>query len=225
MSFVQISITLGQYKQNKKTLMRTEYVRYTLAIPFRISYNILYSTTQGENMSNSINTMNEQIFALYPTINKSLSIKTQDADLAHDLTMDTLSKAIDKQAQFDADKSKLITWVQRIAFTTLTDYFRSYGIKNVVSGIESDTMELLAGGYDVDYDGVSVDSDDFWGAVESITNVKEYGCLVRRYRDDMSYTDIAQDMGIPKGSVMSALSNGKKKLRESNSFGTLFAQV
>ena len=181
--------------------------------------NSINTTNQGNN------TMNEQIFELYPVINKSLSIKTQDADLAHDLTMDTLSKAIDKQAQFDADKSKLITWVQRIAFTTLTDYFCSYGIKNVVSGIESDTMELLAGGYDVDYDGVSVDSDDFWGAVESITNTKEYGCLVRRYRDDMSYTDIAADMGIPKGSVMSSLSNGKKKLRESNSFGTLFAQV
>ena len=176
------------------------------------------TTTQGT-------TMNDQIFALYPVINKRLSIQTQNPDLAHDLTMDTLSKAIDKQAQFDATKSKLTTWVQRIAFTTLTDYFRSYGVKNVVSGIESDTMELLAGGYDVDYDGVSVDSGDFWGAVVSIVNAKEYGCLVRRYRDDMSYTDIAADMGIPKGSVMSALSNGKRKLRESNSFGTLFAQV
>ena len=176
---------------------------------------------------NSINTqgttMNDAIFALYPTINKRLSIQTQNADLAHDLTMDTLTKAIDRQAQYDADKSKLITWVQRIAFTTLTDYFRSYGTKNVVSGIESDTMELLAGGYDVDYGDVSVDSTDFWGTIESITNTKEYGCLVRRYRDDMSYTDIAADMGIPKGSVMSALSNGKRKLKDSNSFKGLFA--
>ena len=179
--------------------------------------NSINTTNQGNN------TMNDAIFALYPTINKSLSIKTQDADLAHDLTMDTLSKAIDKQAQFDADKSKLITWVQRIAFTTLTDYFRSYGIKNVVSGIESDTMELLAGGYDVDYGEVSVPATDFWASVLALTNAKEGGCLVRRYRDDMSYTEIAEDMGIPKGSVMSALSNGKRKLRESNSFKGLFA--
>ena len=183
------------------------------------------STTLNSTTTQGNNTMNEQIFALYPLINKSLSIKTQNADLAHDLTMDTLAKAIDKQAQFDATKSKLTTWVQRIAFTTLTDYFRSYGVKNVVSGVESDTMELLAGGYDVDYDGVSVDSDDFWETVQSIVNAKEGGCLVRRYRDDMSYTEIAEDMGIPKGSVMSALSNGKRKLRESGSFGSLFAQV
>ena len=183
------------------------------------------STTFNSTINTQGTTMNDQIFALYPVINKRLSIQTQNPDLAHDLTMDTLSKAIDKQAQFDSTKSKLTTWVQRIAFTTLTDYFRSYGVKNVVSGVESDTMELLAGGYDVDYDGVTVDSGDFWGTIESITNTKEYGCLVRFYRDDMSYTDIAADMGIPKGSVMSALSNGKRKLRESNSFGTLFSQV
>ena len=183
------------------------------------------STTFNSATTQGTTTMNEKIFALYPVINKRLSIQTQNPDLAHDLTMDTLSKAIDKQAQFDATKSKLTTWVQRIAFTTLTDYFRSYGVKNVVSGIESDTMELLAGGYDVDYDGVSVDSGDFWETVLSITNAKEGGCLVRRYRDDMSYADIAADMGIPKGSVMSALSNGKRKLRDSNLFGTLFAQV
>ncbi len=181
------------------------------------------STTQNSTTTQG-NTMNDAIFALYPTINKSLSIKTQNPDLAHDLTMDTLTKAIDKQGQYDSDKSKLITWVQRIAFTTLTDYFRSYGVKNVVSAIDADTMELLAGGYDVDYGDVSVDSADFWGTIESITNTKEYGCLVRRFRDDMSYTDIAEDMGIPKGSVMSALSNGKKKLRESNAFNGLFGK-
>ena len=175
---------------------------------------------------NSTNTqdtfMTEEIYALYNIIHTTLLVKTQDKDLAHDLTMDTICKAIDKQDQYDENKSALRTWVQRIAFTTLTDYFRSYGVKNVVSGIESETMELMAGGYDVDYGEVSVDSGDFWDTVLSITNAKEGGCLVRRYRDDMSYADIAVDMGIPKGSVMSALSNGKRKLRESNSFVGMF---
>ena len=180
------------------------------------------STTQNSINNTQDTFMTEEIYALYNVIHTTLLVKTQDKDLAHDLTMDTICKAIDKQSQYDENKSALRTWVQRIAFTTLTDYFRSYGIKNVVSGIESETMELMAGGYDVDYDGVSVDSGDFWGTIESITNGKEYGCLVRRYRDDMSYTDIAEDMGIPKGSVMSALSNGKKKLRESNSFVGMF---
>ena len=175
------------------------------------------------NSTNTMDTfMTEEIYALYNIIHTTLLVKTQDKDLAHDLTMDTICKAIDKQDQYDENKSALRTWVQRIAFTTLTDYFRSYGVKNVVSGIESETMELMAGGYDVDYGEVSVDSGDFWDTVLSITNAKEGGCLVRRYRDDMSYADIAADMGIPKGSVMSALSNGKRKLRESNSFVGMF---
>ena len=175
------------------------------------------------NSTNTMDTfMTEEIYALYNIIHTTLLVKTQDKDLAHDLTMDTICKAIDKQDQYDENKSALRTWVQRIAFTTLTDYFRSYGVKNVVSGIESETMELMAGGYDVDYGEVSVDSGDFWDTVLSITNAKEGGCLVRRYRDDMSYADIAVDMGIPKGSVMSALSNGKRKLRESNSFVGMF---
>lgn len=176
------------------------------------------------NSTNTMDTfMTEEIYALYNIIHTTLLVKTQDKDLAHDLTMDTICKAIDKQDQYDENKSALRTWVQRIAFTTLTDYFRQYGIKNVVSGIDSETLELMAGGYDVDYDGVSVDSGDFWATIESITNDKEYNCLVRRYRDDMSYADIAADMGIPKGSVMSALSNGKRKLKESNSFVGMFS--
>lgn len=182
------------------------------------------NSTTTFNTTNTMDTfMTEEIYALYNVIHTTLLVKTQDKDLAHDLTMDTICKAIDKQDQYDENKSALRTWVQRIAFTTLTDYFRSYGTKNVVSGIESETIELMAGGYDVDYDGVSVEASDFWATVESITNDKEYGCLVRRFRDDMSYADIAQDMGIPKGSVMSALSNGKHKLRKSNTFIGMFS--
>ena len=174
---------------------------------------------------NSTNTqdtfMTEEIYALYNIIHTTLLVKTQDKDLAHDLTMDTICKAIDKQDQYDENKSALRTWVQRIAFTTLTDYFRSYGVKNVVSGIESETMELMAGGYDVDYGEVSVDSGDF-GIQYYLSPTQKRVVAVRRYRDDMSYADIAVDMGIPKGSVMSALSNGKRKLRESNSFVGMF---
>ena len=181
------------------------------------------NSTTTFNTTNTQDTfMTEEIYALYNVIHTTLLVKTQDKDLAHDLTMDTICKAIDKQDQYDENKSALRTWVQRIAFTTLTDYFRSYGVKNVVSGIESETMELMAGGYDVDFDGVSVDSNDFWETVQSVVNAKEGGCLVRRYRDDMSYAEIAEDMGIPKGSVMSALSNGKNKLRKSNTFVDLF---
>jgi len=210
-----------------------------VAIPIYIGYNYsIRNTNKGYLMSNlsnsqsqsnnSINgsntmTINNEIFAVYPQVSKSLSFRLRgNSDLAHDITMDAIAKAIKNQDKFDADKGNLKTWVSSIAYRTLTDYYRSHAVSKTSSGYDNATLDLMAGGYEVDYGDVSVDSVDFWGTIEGLTNAKEYGCLVRRFRDDMSYTDIAQDMGIPKGSVMSALSNGKKKLRESSTFSHMF---
>lgn len=180
-------------------------------------------SSNNPQSNNGSNKMNNEIFALYPQLVKTLTIRLNgNASLAHDITMDALEKAINKQSSYNSEKAGLRTWVQSIAYRTLTDYYRSHAVSKTSSGYDNATFELMAGGYDVDYGDVSVDSVDFWGTIETLTNTKEYGCLVRRFRDDMSYTDIAEDMGIPKGSVMSALSNGKKKLRESNSFKGLF---
>lgn len=185
------------------------------------------STSQSSistNNSNGSNTMlNNQIFSVYEPVVKTMTFRLRgDKDLAHDITMDAIEKAIRKQDKYDSERANLVTWVSRIANHTLLDYYRSHAVSKTTSGYDNATLELMAGGYDVDYGDVSVDAVDFWGTIETLTNDKEYGCLVRRFRDDMSYTDIAADMGIPKGSVMSALSNGKKKLRESNSFKGLF---
>lgn len=184
------------------------------------------STTQNSTINTQgNNTMNNEIFALYPALLKTLTIRLNgDSSLAHDIVMDSIEKAIDKQDTYCADKSGLRTWVQSIAYRTLTDYYRSHAVSKTSGGYDNATLDAMAGGYEVDYDGVSVDATDFWAGVLALTNAKEGGCLVRRYRDDMSYTDIAADMGIPKGSVMSALSNGKRKLRESATFKGLFAQ-
>ena len=169
--------------------------------------------------------MNFAIFALYPARLKTLTIRLNgDSSRAHDIVMDSIEKAIDKKDTYCADKSGLRTWVQSIAYRTLTDYYRSHAVSKTSGGYDNATLDAMAGGYDVDYDGVSVDATDFWAGVLALTNAKEGGCLVRRYRDDMSYTEIAADMGIPKGSVMSALSNGKRKLRESSTFKGLFSQ-
>ena len=182
------------------------------------------SSNSQSQPNNGSNKMNNQIFAVYPQIKKSLTYRLRgNSELAHDVTMDAIAKAIKFQDKFNSDKASLKTWVQSIAYRTLTDYYRSHAVSKTSSGYDNGTFELLAGGYDVDYDGVLVGAVDFWGTIETLTNQKEYGCLVRRFRDDMSYTDIAEDMGIPKGSVMSALSNGKRKLRESNSFKGMFA--
>tara|TARA_R110000868_G_scaffold225958_8_gene478303 strand:- start:2171 stop:2722 length:552 start_codon:yes stop_codon:yes gene_type:complete len=178
---------------------------------------------QNSNNIQGSTMLNNQIFSVYEPVVKTMTFRLRgDKDLAHDITMDAIEKAIRKQDKYDSERANLVTWVSKIANRTLLDYYRSHVVSKTTSGYDNGTLELMAGGYDVDYGDVSVDAVDFWGTIETLTNVKEYGCLVRRFRDDMSYTDIAEDMGIPKGSVMSALSNGKSKLRESAMFKGLF---
>jgi len=186
--------------------------------------NLSNSQSSISTNNNGSNTMlNNEIFAVYPQVSKSLSYRLRgNTELAHDITMDAIEKAIRKQDKYDSERATVATWVSQIAYRTLTDYYRSHAVSKTSSGYDNATLELMAGGYDVDYGETSVDSIDFWDVIEGLVNAKEFGCLVRRFRDDMSYTDIAADMGIPKGSVMSALSNGKKKLRESKSFLNMF---
>ena len=169
--------------------------------------------------------LNTAIFDLYPVISKSIAIKYGCDDMAHDLTMATLVKAIEKQDTFNPELSKLRTWVSRIAMTTVLDYLRSHAVSKTAGGYTSVELDAFAGGYDVDFNGVSIDATDFWATVGTIVNAKEHGVLFRRFGHDMSYAEIAEDMGIPKGSVMSSISNGKKKLKNSSTFTNMFGHI
>ena len=185
------------------------------------------NNTQNNNNNNNGNTtmtIQDQIFDTYAPLLTTITIRLDgNKGLAHDIVMDTITKAIDNSDKYDASKGASVkTWVQTIAYRTLTDYYRSHAVSKTSGGYTSVELDAFAGGYDVDYDGASVEASDFWGTVSAIVNTKERGILVRRFRDDMSYTEIAEDMGIPKGSVMSGLSNAKRKLRESSSFVGMF---
>ena len=186
--------------------------------------NNTQNNNNNNNNGNNTMSINDQIFNTYAPLLTTITIRLDgNKGLAHDIVMDTITKAIDNADKYDASKGASVkTWVQTIAYRVLTDYYRSHAVSKTSGGYTSVELDAFAGGYDVDYDGVSVEATDFWGTVQNLTNDKEYGILVRRFRDDMSYVEIAADMGIPKGSVMSGLSNAKKKLRESNSFVGMF---
>ena len=174
------------------------------------------------------NNIQAQIFGTYESINKTLSIKTQNPELAHDITMDAIEKAINKSDSFDSNKATLKTWVQSIAFRTLVDHYRSHAVSKTSNGYDNSTLDLMAGGYEYEIecgDGISVQSDRFWDTVQSVMNEKQYNCIVARFRDEKAYKDIASDLRIPIGSVMSSISGGKKALKESPKFSSLFMKL
>ena len=173
------------------------------------------------------NDIQAQIFGTYASVNKTLSIKTQNSELAHDITMDAIEKAINKSDTFDSSRSNIRTWVQSIAFRTLIDHYRSHAVSKTSNGFDNTTLDLMAGGYEyeIECDGVSVQSVSFWDTVQSVMNEKQYNCIVARFRDEKAYKDIASDLRMPIGSVMSSISGGKKALRESPKFSSLFIKL
>ena len=175
-------------------------------------------------MTNDIQT---QIFGTYASVNKTLSIKTQNPELAHDITMDAIEKAINKSDSFDSNKASLKTWVQSIAFRTLLDHYRSHAVSKTSNGYDTTSLDLMAGGYEyeIECDGVSVEATRFWNTVQSVMNEKQYNCIVARFRDEKSYKDIASDLRIPIGSVMSSISGGKKALKTSPKFASIFMKL
>ena len=61
-----------------------------------------HSITQN-SINTQGNTMNNEIFALYPALLKTLTIRLNgDSSLAHDIVMDSIEKAINKQDTYSA---------------------------------------------------------------------------------------------------------------------------
>lgn len=191
--------------------------------------NTAMSMSQSTTISNPINKGNtmqiqvkDTVFSLYESLMTSFMYKlNHDKDICHDVVTDGLLHAIAKIDKFDSNLSSLKTWVSNVAWRLFLDKRRSYYNKNVSCHYDTALFDILASD-DIDDITVEITEDDFWGLVSDIVNEKEYGCLVRRFRDDMSYTDIAEHMGIPKGSVMSNLNGAKNKLASNPTFARLF---
>ena len=180
------------------------------------------NTQTGNAMQSSII---PQIWDLQSSIVKTLSFRIGDTDKAYDIGTNAIVKAVENISKFDPNKSNLKTWVSSIAWRLFLDSHKSYHNKNVSSGYDAQTFDTMAGSYEVDTtEKVEVSEDDFWGLVQDVLNEKQYGCTVRRFRDDMSYAEIAEDMRIPIGSVMSALSGAKNKLKSNPTFSKVFGK-
>ena len=184
--------------------------------------------SNATTISNSIkgNTMQvnvkDTIFSLYESLMTSFMFKlNHDKSLAHDVVTDGLLHAIAKIDKFDSLQSSLKTWVTTVAWRLFLDKKGSYYNRNVSCGYDTQVFDILASD-EIESLTIEVSEDDFWGLVSDIVNEKEYGCLVRRFRDEMSYADIAEHMGIPKGSVMSNLNGAKNKLASNPTFARLF---
>ena len=168
--------------------------------------------------SQSINT---QIFATQPLVYGYMLKLTKNPNTAYDAAMDGILKAIDNADKYDGS-SKVSTWVCTVAYRLWLDSVRSHANSRTTYTGDSVFMENIGGSYTHDFDRTDVSG--VWDVARTVLNDKQYACL-ELHSQGLKYKEIASRLSIPIGSVMSAISGAKKKLRDNPTFKSLFGDM
>ena len=174
-------------------------------------------TTQDQNVQIS----SEEIFACYDMVRGVLLSKCKNPQVAHDSAMNGILKAIENMDKYNG-KSKVSTWVCTVAYRLWLDAIRSHSNSKTTYTGDSVFMENVGGSYTHDFD--RTDISGVWDVAQDVLNDKQYACL-NLHSQGLKYKEIAQRLSIPIGSVMSAISGAKKKLRDNPTFKSLFADM
>ncbi len=169
----------------------------------------------------STQSLSDQIFATQPLVYGYMLKLTKNPNTAHDASMEGILKAIDNADKYDGS-SKVSTWVCTVAYRLWLDSVRSHANSRTTYTGDSVFMENVGGSYEHDFDGSDVSG--VWAMAQGILNEKQYACI-KLHSEGVKYKEIASRLNIPIGSVMSAISGAKKKLRDNAGFKSAFSDV
>jgi RNA polymerase sigma factor (sigma-70 family) len=139
--------------------------------------------------------------------------RTYDAEVAADLTSETFAKMLANRAQYDADRGSVRQWLYGIAKNELREFWR----RKQVSTAAQDKLGM-------ERQRVDDQLANELGAAEQVVGkqvvVDAIGKLGTRYRQpvalrvlqDMSYEQIASELGCTAGSARVRVFRGLKKL-------------
>lgn len=162
-----------------------------------------------------------QIFATQELVYGYMLKLTKNPNTAYDASMEGILKAIDNADKYDGS-SKVSTWVCTVAYRLWLDSIRSHSNSKTTYTGDSVFMENVGGYYEHDFDGSDISG--VWAMAQGILNEKQYNCI-KLHSEGIKYKEIASRLNIPIGSVMSAISGAKKKLRDNPVFKSAFSDV
>lgn len=128
---------------------------------------------------------------------------TGDEPLSDDLAQETFIKAWTNIASFQG-LAAFSTWLYRIAYRTLCDYYRS--VKPTEEIDEREIGEL----YQEEQPDLGA-RYDFQEALQ-LLNPDERSCILLFYQDDLSIAKISAITSLPQGTIKSHLSRAKTKM-------------
>jgi len=168
------------------------------------------------NQSTSTQPINDQIFATRDLVYGYMLKLTKNPNDAHDASMNGIIKAIGNADKYDGS-SKVSTWVCTIAYRLWLDTIRSHSNSKTTYTGDLVFLENVGGSYTPSHNLDNQVLGSVWEMAKELLNDKQYNCI-KLHSEGVKYKDIASQLSIPIGSVMSAVSGAKKKLRDSASF-------
>lgn len=152
----------------------------------------------------------ETIFRHYaPRVRSFMAMKTRDAQLAEELMQETMTAVWNKAVQFDPSRGNVSAWIFTIARNLRIDAFR----RRRPAFDENDPAFVRDNEppADIELEGRQ-DAELLRKAMESLPP-EQLDVLKRAFFDEASHSAIAEDMGIPLGTVKSRIRLAFDKLR------------
>jgi RNA polymerase sigma-70 factor (ECF subfamily) len=151
----------------------------------------------------------EALMEQLPSLRRYATALVGNAAIADDLVQDSIERALRRSEQL-RELQHLPAWLRRILHNLYIDLMR----RSRTLGIQQDIMELA------DHLELSAPAQDrglicdFLRAVNTLS-VEHRQILLLVGLEDLSYREIADELNIPIGTVMSRLARARERIRES----------
>lgn len=123
----------------------------------------------------------------------------KDRSIAEDLLQQTFLKIWEKAITFDSNKSTLFTWMSTIARNTAIDMVRLKKFQNIQ---KTDTIDFNV--HDIEKTYINESKLDI-NTLNALLDDKYRIVLEKIYLEGYSHADLAEELGIPLGTVKTRL--------------------
>lgn len=143
-----------------------------------------------------------------PNLRRYATALTGSAALADDLVQDSIERALRSANQL-RDLSFLAAWLRRILHNLYIDELRRRRSQGIQQDIEKLVDDLRLSGPGPDPGRMR----DFLRAINALSS-EHRQILLLAGLEELSYREIAEELGLPIGTVMSRLARARERLRE-----------